>query len=119
MLPFKAIIENPLFLIPILTGFIFVIAGLILLKHPPKSINYIYGYRTFGSMKSPERWDFAQSYSAKKFVQSGFALMLLALAGCFYRLPGAFGVIAGLLLLVTCVAFIFLKTEKELRTRFK
>jgi len=45
--------------------------------------------------------------------------MLIALLGCFFRLPSAFGVIAGLLLMIVCVAIPIIKTEKELRQRFK
>lgn len=119
MLSFNVIVENPIFLILILTGFIFCIVGLIIFKYPPKSINYLYGYRTSSSMKSQERWNFAQVYSAKKLIQSGFVLMFIASAGCFYSFPGAFGVIASLLLMVVCVAFMVVKTEKELRMRFK
>lgn len=119
MLAFSVIIENPLFIIPILTGFIFSAAGLIMFKYPPKTINSLYGYRTASSMKSQERWDFAQSYSAKKLIRWGLILMLAALTGCFYTLPGAFGVIVGLLLMIVYVAIPVLKTEKELRKRFE
>jgi len=69
MLAFSVIIENPLFIIPILTGFIFSAAGLIMFKYPPKIINSLYGYRTLISMKSQERWDFAQRYSAQKLIE--------------------------------------------------
>jgi len=119
MLAFNVITENPLFIIPILTGFIFCIVGAIMLKFPPKTINSLYGYRTLISMKSQERWDFAQRYSAQKLIEWGFILILIALLGCFFRLPSAFGVIAGLLLMIVCVAIPIIKTEKELRQRFK
>lgn len=47
-----SIFENPLFLIPITSGPLFMIAGLVLLKFPPKKINSLYGYRTNSSMKN-------------------------------------------------------------------
>ena len=45
------IANNPLFLIPALTGFIFIVAGFIQYKFPPKNINAFYGYRTNRSMR--------------------------------------------------------------------
>jgi len=33
--------------------------GYMMYKHPPKSINAIYGYRTARSMKNDETWKFA------------------------------------------------------------
>ncbi|MDA0356796.1 MAG: SdpI family protein, partial [Bacteroidetes bacterium] len=56
--------DNPLFLIPSTSGLIFMLAGFIMLKLPPKKINSLYGYRTRSSMKNQERWDFSQKYSA-------------------------------------------------------
>ena len=56
--------DNPLFLIPVMTGVIFIVAGWIMMKFPPKDINSLYGYRTKNSMKNKERWAFAQKYSA-------------------------------------------------------
>ena len=40
------VFENPLVNITFLCGFLFIIAGYILLKFPPKNINSLYGYRT-------------------------------------------------------------------------
>jgi len=51
ILPF----DNPLFLIPSTSGLIFILAGFIMLKFPPKKINSLYGYRTSSSMKNQER----------------------------------------------------------------
>ena len=56
---------NPLFLILTLSGGIFLLAGYIQFRFPPKKINHLYGYRTSTSMRSQECWDFAQTFSAK------------------------------------------------------
>lgn len=60
------IIENPIFIIPVITRFVFIVAGLIMLKFPPNKINFLYSYRTNSSMKSQEIWQFAQKYSARE-----------------------------------------------------
>lgn len=39
---------------------IFIVLGFILIKWPPKNINYIYGYRMPSSMKNQDTWDEAQ-----------------------------------------------------------
>lgn len=46
-------------------GIISILAGIILLKKPPKRINFLYGYRTNKSMRNQQSWDFAQMYSGK------------------------------------------------------
>ena len=62
---------NPLVLILCISGLIFLLAGFIQQRFPPKKINHLYGYRTSNSMKSQESWDFAQEYSAKKNDENG------------------------------------------------
>ena len=69
--------------LPLLTGLIFIIAGFIMFRFPPKKINMFYGYRTISSMKSQERWDFSQLYSAKKLIYFGFVMLPFAVLGIF------------------------------------
>src|SRR5690554_7927889 len=90
------IIENPLFLIPVMTGLIFVIAGFVMLKFPPKEINGLYGYRTKSSMKNQERWDFAQNYSAKEMMKLGFVLVLTGIFGLLFEPQEMLGMVIGL-----------------------
>ncbi len=63
--------QGPLFLIPVLTGIIFIIADFIQLRFPPKKINNLYEYRTTRSMKIQEVWDLAQIYSSKLSIEVG------------------------------------------------
>lgn len=67
--------------LPIITGVILSIAGAIMYKFPPKKINYLYGYRTMNSMKSQERWDFSQKFSAKELMKIGLLLLPVSLLG--------------------------------------
>jgi uncharacterized membrane protein len=76
---------NPIFLGLSSCGVIFSIAGIILLKKPPKEINFIYGYRTTSSMKNETVWKFAQKLSAKYLVIIGALQILISLLGFIYH----------------------------------
>jgi len=110
---------NPLFFIPVLSGIIYVISGLFLYKFPPKKINGLYGYRTSNSMKSQERWDFAQIYSAREMTKWGLLLTLIGFIGINIELHLGIGVAIGIGLTILFAIIIILRTEKELKTRFK
>ncbi len=53
--------------------------GLISSKHPPKTINSWYGYRTTRSMKSQAAWDFAHRYCGRLWTWLGLALLGISL----------------------------------------
>ena len=110
--------DNPLFLIPILTGLTFVIAGVIMIKLPPKKINSLYGYRTASSMKSQERWDFSQKYAAQKLIQFGTILTVSSILGLIYDLRENIGVIIGLAFMLIAIIFLLIRTEKAIKIRF-
>lgn len=112
------IFENPLFLIPFLSGFVFFIAGIIMMKYPPKKINSFYGYRTPKSMKSQEQWDFAQKFSSKLMVKYGIGLCLLSLLAFFLKISegAAIGISLGFLILLAITLII--QVEKALKNNF-
>ena len=58
---------------------IMIIFGFLWKKHPPKNINWIYGYRTARSMKNQNTWDFAHMYQAKLWRLTGSILLILVL----------------------------------------
>jgi uncharacterized membrane protein len=110
---------NDLFIINLSFGLISVIAGIILLKFPPKNINHLYGYRTKRSMKSKEVWDFAQIFSAKLMIKGGAVFILMGFLGLFLNLSQTLNIIIGLgVVLFYCVYLIY-KTEKKLKQKFK
>lgn len=109
---------RPLFLIPASVGIIFIIAGYISRVFPPKKINLLYGYRTLNSMKSKERWDFAQSYSSQLMIQSGVLIFLLCFASLFLRFSEVIEVVIALGWVITLTIYIFIKTEKALKVQF-
>ncbi|MBP9920855.1 SdpI family protein [Proteiniclasticum ruminis] len=47
--------------------------GWIFIKHPPKDINFIYGYRTPRSTKNQEVWMFAHKTAGQIWLKSGAA----------------------------------------------
>lgn len=47
-------------------------------KHPPKTINWICGYRTSRSTKSQAAWDFAQRYMGRLWVRWGLGMLVVS-----------------------------------------
>ena len=107
----------PLTLICILLGVVFLIGAQITLRHPPKKINSLYGYRTKNSMKSQQHWDFAQRYSSIKM--NGLGLIYLLLGGLFYLLNYE-AVALWLIIGITTVPpiVLLLQTENAIKTQF-
>jgi uncharacterized membrane protein len=103
----------------LLCGVIFSIAGGIMYLYPPKKINYMYGYRTGSSMKSQERWDFAQKFSAMLMVKVGAVLAAVSLLGYLIPTQEVVKVITGLVLTVLAALYLFATTERAIRQKFK
>lgn len=111
------LIENILFL-PFLVGGIFIVTATIVLIFPPKKINYLYGYRTAASMRSQQRWDFAQRYSSIKMIQTGAALLAISFAGVIFPIDENLNVGIGIFLMLPACLFMFWSTERALRNKF-
>ena len=109
--------ENPLFLIPFMTGLIFTVVGFIMLKFLPKKINSLYGYRSANAMKSQERWDFAQNYFSKEMIKLG----LLLIACCIFSFVTNFNPTtnrnSGLSLLIVMVIALLLRVERAIKNK--
>jgi uncharacterized membrane protein len=111
-------IENQVMFIPFVTGPIFMLFGLVLLKLPPKKINWLYGYRTPRAMKSQERWDFAQRYAAKEMIKLGSFLLLTASAGLIYKPEANISNIVGLGLVIMVIVTLIVRVENAIKNRF-
>lgn len=105
-------------LLPFVCGIVFIPAGIILYFFPPKKINYLYGYRTKSSMKSHERWTFAQKFAAIQMIKGGFFLASMSLLGLFFESSENANLIIGIILAFIPVIYVFKTTEKELKRRF-
>ena len=112
------IMTNPLVLILSISGLIFLLAGFIQQRFPPKKINHLYGYRTSNSMKSQESWDFAQEYSAKKMMKLGAYITALGLLAWSIDLQLLWSVWIALIIITIGPILMLLQVEAELKKRF-
>lgn len=113
------LVEDPLFTITISVGVIFFLAGFVMYKFPPKKINYLFGYRTVQSMKSQERWDFAQKHSAKEMMKLGLVLATLSSLAIVTNFDHYVDLIIGLSLMTVIVIILFIRVEKGIKARFE
>src|SRR5688572_30227677 len=110
---------NGLALILLTVGFIFIISGFIFKQFPPKSINYIYGYKTKSSMRNEETWKAANIYSVKLMILIGLDLVIMG-ALSYYFLPDLDekSALIGIAIIVSSAIILFLLTENHLRKTF-
>lgn len=110
---FKYVLE-----MPFICGVIFMVVSAITAAFPPKSINAIYGYRTPSSMKSRERWDFAQKYSTRRMFVAGIGMTILSLVGTIAKGQVAAELAIGFAILFGAAAYILITTELALKKNF-
>jgi uncharacterized membrane protein len=105
-------------IVALLTGIIFMFAGLIMMKYPPKKINDLYGYRMPSVMKSQERWDFAQKFSSVKSFQLGVVLFVVSFLNSLIGINQLQSCIIGIgVMILGCVYMVFV-TEKAIKKNF-
>lgn len=102
---------------------IMIIAGYFLYKHPPKTVNGIYGYRTSRSRKSLEAWNFAQAHCGKNFINIGFLLLIISVIAYafFYKsTEHAQEIASEIFMAIQCVGLCLavIPTEKALKENF-
>lgn len=114
----NSIFENPLMSITFFGGLIFIIAGFVMYKYPPKKINSLYGYRTLSSMKNQERWNFAQNYSSKEMMKLGLLLLISGSIGFITDFDNLTNMFIGLALMILVVISLILRVEKAIKTNF-
>lgn len=113
------IVENLLFNITFFGGIIFILAGFVQFQFPPKKINSIYGYRTISSMKSQERWDFAQRFSEKEMMELGGLLTVSSFLVFVTNFKNSINLIIGLSLMVLVVFILLLRVENAIKEKFR
>ena len=109
---------NTFIFFPLFFGSILTMAGFIQFIYPPKGINALYGYRTSSSMKTKERWDFAQKYSSKLMIKLGLIYISLALFGLFLKEYEAIALAIHLPFMLVIFVILIYKTEKNLKSKF-
>ena len=109
---------NPAFIIPILCGAVFLLAGGITQEPSSKQINHLFGYRTINSMKSKDRWDLAQQYLSKMMMRLGGLATGFIFFSLFITVDVWTGTLIGLSLLMAIIGILLIKTERMLMMRF-
>ena len=99
-------------------GIIFITAGFILYRFPPKKINYLYGYRTKNSMKDIHHWSFAQKYSAKLMIWLGGIYTILICFLLWLKLEESTTIIIALASLILVPIILFIFVERKLKKKF-
>lgn len=97
--------------------------GIHFVRHAPKEINSLYGYRTSRSMKSRETWEFAHHHFGRTWRSAGCALLpvtVLVFLFCIEKSEGEIGIAGGALCAVQVVVLILsiVPTERALRREF-
>jgi len=67
-----------LFVMTMLIPFTMIVFGMLWKSHPPKNINWAYGYRTTMSMKNKETWDFAHKFLALVWFYCGAVIAVIS-----------------------------------------
>lgn len=109
---------NQFLFAPMITGLILVISGLIFQKFPPKKINSWIGYKTKNSMKSQERWNFAQIYSSQQTVKFGSLLTLTSFLGFLFQFEYTTKAVFEIVLVLLFAFLLIFSTEQALKTKF-
>ena len=116
---YDQLLENPLFNITFFGGLIFILAGFVQFQFPPKKINSLYGYRTISSMKSQDRWDFAQKFSAKELLKLGGLLTASSLLVLITNFNNSINLIIGLCFMILMVIVLLIRVESAIKKKFR
>ncbi len=97
--------------------------GYVFVKHPPGTINGIYGYRTSMSRKSQATWNFAHYYCGKLWWRAGWVMCFLTLPVVLAVMGKGDDTIGGILGIWVCLQCAVMSgtiaiVEKALKKRF-
>ena len=106
-------------LIPVLM----IIAGRMMWKRPPKTINGTVGYRTSRSMMNMDTWNFAHDYCGRLWWKIGWIMLvpsILIHIPLYGRSENAIGIVCGILITVQTIVLIasIFPTERALKRTF-
>lgn len=111
------ILENTLQLL-LLVGIIYLITGIFVLNFPPKKINHLYGYRMTRSMKSQERWDFAQKKSSWEMIKIAIVMIFLSGIPLIIPISENQNLWLSLFLLISFTILMIYRVEKAIKNKF-
>ncbi len=99
---------------PLILGLILILVGIIFVYCPPKGINYLYGYRTFKSMKNEENWNVAQKLSSRYLLVLGIVILVFGVLVYFNNWNETSTAIITFILLVGGILIQFYLIEKRM-----
>ncbi len=102
---------------------VMIIAGRMMWKHCPKSINGVVGYRTNRSMKNMDTWKFAHKYCGKLWWKIGWFTIIpsvLIHIPLYHSDENTIGIAGVILVTIQCIILIasIYPTEKALKKHF-
>ena len=116
----KELIEsNPIFIIYLVTGVVFIAAGWLLKNRPPKFSNRFIGYRTRRSMRNQQSWDFAQKVSGLELMKWGGILWFLSITSFIVDLSIDIESIVACVMVIVITVLIIIRVERALKEQFK
>lgn len=80
--------------------------GRMMMKNPPKTINWVFGYRTSQSMKNQETWDFAQVYCGKLWWKIGWIMLPFSIIGMLPVIgknDDFVGIVGAIIITIQCI----------------
>jgi uncharacterized membrane protein len=110
--------DSGMFVPQLILSLVFVLAGYIMMKYPPKKINPLYGYRTGRSMKSQEAWNYAQRVSSRRMMLCGFAGLLVFMTTGMLNCSEGLHAISMIGTLVLSLVYLISSVERDLKKRF-
>jgi len=84
--------------------------------HPPKNINFIYGYRTRKSMRNQETWKFGNSIGAKMMFYVDMSTLVVGTSTYFISPLWSFGISSFFLIVAMFVGIFW--CEQQLAANF-
>lgn len=109
---------SEIFGLAFVNGFMFTIASVVLYYYPPKKLNAWIGYRTAASVKSQDRWDFAQKFFAAARVEAGLVMMAVSFTGYFFPEGKTFRLCGSILITICLIRYVATTTDSALKKRF-
>jgi len=112
-----------MFVCDLLIPVLMIVAGRMMWKHTPKSINGIVGYRTSRSMKNMDTWRFAHDYCGRLWWKAGWILLVpsvLVHLPFIHSSAEVIGTVGGILCVLQCIALVasIFPTERALKKTF-
>lgn len=97
--------------------------GIASVKHTPKQVNSVYGYRTAMSMKNRDTWQFAHQYFGKLWTRIGLVLLPVSVVPLLFVIgesENTVGMVGGILCAVQVFILIgsVFPVEKALKRTF-